>query len=108
VIAIIADFGPFLLGALLAIAASRWVRRLSWWLFVPAAIGVAGFAWIAETVGYVGWPREALIGLFAAAALVLPMAFAVAEMPDPRRPRPDDKPWIGLLLLPVFAGVLFP
>jgi hypothetical protein len=101
-------FAPFLVGALLAAATFRWVGRMGWGLFMPAALVVAGFAWAADTVRYCGWRGEVLIGSFAAAAMVLPMALFLAKMPDPHRPRPTDNSWIGLLILPLAFGVLYP
>jgi hypothetical protein len=108
VIQIVADFAPFLLAVVLAAATLRWVRRLGWALFVPAALGVAGFAWVSRTVGYRGLLGEALIGLFAATVLALPLALFLAKMPDPRRSRRRDKSWLGLLFLPLLVGVLYP
>ena len=107
-IVIVAFFGSVITAGALALAASRWIGRVGWALLPPAAMGVAAFAWLALTASYTGWVRELLIGCLAAVAMALPIGLMIAKMPDPKRPRPSDKPWLALVFLPLMVGVLFP
>jgi hypothetical protein len=104
---VLADFAPFLAAGALAATASRWIRRLGWTLLVPAAMGVAGFVWVAHAAGYGGWSRELLIGLLAAVVLALPLGLLLATH-APKRPRPSGKPLLVFVLLPLMVGVMMP
>jgi hypothetical protein len=108
VIEAIAVLGSFLVAAVVASVVSSWIGRIGWALMAPAALGVAGFAWVALGAGYSGWVGEVGLGLFAVAAMVLPMGLMMAKMPDAKRPLPSDKPWLALVFLPFLIGVLFP
>jgi peptidoglycan/LPS O-acetylase OafA/YrhL len=107
VIEVVAFFGSVLTAGALALAVSGWVRRTGWVLLAPAALGAAGSAWLSLKAGYAGWPRELLIGCVAAAALVLPIGLMIAKMPDPKRPRPSDRPALAVVFVPLLVGVIF-
>jgi hypothetical protein len=108
-ISIFADFAPFLAGGVLVALVARRIRRTRWALLVPAwAIAIA-FAWVSSTADYSGFRREMLVGLFAAAALVLPISIAISEQPaTASTSHTSGRRVLVFLIFPLLPGVMMP